>query len=55
MLDKLSVFMNSETWEFVLLSYEKFVVGRGWIFVIKVDSNDTIVCLKAQLVVKGYI
>jgi len=34
--------------------FGKFVTGYMWIFAIKVGHNDTIDCLNARLVPKGY-
>jgi len=55
MLDEISVFHTSGTWELIPLPFRKFFVGCRWIFAIKVGHEGTIDCLKAHLVAKGMV
>ena len=50
MLNKISAFQYSGTWELILLPYGKFVVGCKRNFAIKVGLHGTIDCLKVCLV-----
>jgi len=54
MLDEMNALQNNGTWELVPLPSRKSVVGRRWIFAIKVGPDGTIDRLKARLVTKGY-
>jgi len=54
MTNELSVLHNNGTWELVLLTSGKSVVGCRWVFAIKFGPDDTIDRLKARFVAKDY-
>jgi len=51
---KISALESNQTWEIVLLSKNKTVIGCKWVFKIKYNVDETIERYKARLVVKGY-
>ncbi|KAF3655650.1 putative UDP-N-acetylglucosamine/UDP-glucose/GDP-mannose transporter-like [Capsicum annuum] len=54
MIDEMSALHTSGTWELVFLPAGKSIVGRRWVYTVKVGSNGQIDRMKALLVVKGY-
>lgn len=55
MINVISAFHNSGTWELVSFLLEKSGVCWLWNFPFKVGSDGIIDCLKIRLLVKGYI
>ena len=54
MIVQMQALEHSGTWELVLLSPRKKVVGCRWVYAIKVGPNGEVHRLKARLVAKGY-
>jgi len=50
---EISSLESNQTWEIVLLTNNKTVIGCKWVFKIKYNVDGTVERYKARLVVKG--
>jgi hypothetical protein len=46
---------KNQTWELVDLSSHKKPISVKWVYIIKLNADDTINKHKARLIVKGYV
>ena len=54
MVDEMAALHSTGTWELVVLSFGKFLVGCRWVYTVKVGPDGQVDRLKASLVAKGY-
>ena len=53
-IEEMDALTDNGTWDLVRLPDEKKVIGCRWVFTVKVNSDGSIVRLKARLIAKGY-
>ena len=54
MVDEMATLHSTGTWDLVVLSFGKFLVGCRWVYTVKVGPDGQVDRLKACLVTKGY-
>lgn len=54
MIDEICVIQISAAWELAPLSPRKYLVGCGWLYIVKVIPYGNINRFKTRLVAKGY-
>ena len=54
MVDEMAALHSTATWDLVVLSFGKFLVGCCWVYTVKVGPDGQVDRLKAPLVSKGY-
>jgi len=54
MQEEMTVLEQKETWELITLSLGKKIIRCEWVYILKLNPDGALTCLKTRLVVKGH-